>query len=97
MVVDDTPPVARSNFADGADLSKSSGFTLTATDNFSGIADFRGTIDGQWIIFERTASRGQFFHRFDLERLAPDTTHTLEFTVRDGAGNRTTIKRTFKK
>jgi hypothetical protein len=87
----------RASFAEGADLSKTSAITITATDNFSGLASFSGTIDGEWIIFERNASRGQFVHRFDPSRLTAGRTHTLEFTCRDGVGNTTTLRRMFFK
>jgi murein DD-endopeptidase MepM/ murein hydrolase activator NlpD len=97
VVVDAEPPTVRASFTAGADLSKSSSVTITATDNFSGIASFTGTIDGEWIIFERDASRGRFVHRFDAERMATGRTHTLEFTCRDGVGNSTTLRRTFFK
>jgi murein DD-endopeptidase MepM/ murein hydrolase activator NlpD len=97
VVVDTVAPTVRASFAEGADLSKTATVTITATDNFSGLASFSGTIDGEWIIFERSASRGQFIHRFDTERLVGDSTHTLEFTCRDGVGNSTTLKRTFFK
>ena len=95
VVADTVRPTISMNFPEGADLTGSAGFTVTAKDNFSGIADFRGTIDGEWVIFERRASRGEFIHRFDRSRLASGT-HTLEFRVRDGVGNVTVIKRTFK-
>jgi hypothetical protein len=97
VVVDATAPTVRASFNEGADLSKTSTVTITATDNFSGLASFSGTIDGEWIIFERNASRGQFVHRFDPSRLTAGTTHTLEFTCRDGVGNTTTLRRVFFK
>ncbi|MDR2911754.1 MAG: M23 family metallopeptidase [Alistipes sp.] len=97
VVVDTTSPTVKSSFAEGADLSGSRTVTITATDNFSGIANFTGSIDGEWIVFERNASRGQFVHRFDPERLAAGTTHTFEFTCRDGAGNSSTWRGTFYK
>jgi hypothetical protein len=97
VVVDEVPPQVSASFSEGADLSKTSSITLTATDNFSGVSSFSGTIDGEWIIFEREASRGRFIHRFDAERLAAGRSHTLEFTCRDGAGNTTTFRRAFLK
>ncbi|MDR2882164.1 MAG: M23 family metallopeptidase [Alistipes sp.] len=97
VVADAVAPTVRASFADGADLSRTAGITLTATDNFSGIASYTGSIDGEWIIFERQASRGQYIHTFDTERLRAGGSHTLEFTVRDGAGNTATLRRTFRK
>jgi hypothetical protein len=97
VVADDVPPTVSASFADGADLSGVNSVTLTAADNFSGISHFSGTIDGQWIIFERNAARRQYIHRFDSERLQSGRNHTLEFTVRDGRGNTTTLRRVFYK
>ncbi len=97
VVVDSTAPLLRASFAAGADLSRAASVTITATDNFSGIASFTGSIDGEWIPFERHASRGQYVHTFDAERLRTGGNHTLEFTARDGAGNTTTLRRTFVK
>ena len=97
VVADTVPPVVKASFGEGENLSGKTAVTLTATDNFSGIAHFTGTIDGEWIIFERTASKGQFLHRFDTEKLQTGRSHTLEFTVRDGVGNTTTLRRTFLK
>lgn len=97
IVADRAAPTVRVSFEEGANLSNSTGVTLTATDNFSGISHFTGTIDGEWMIFERAASRGQFVHRFDTERLETGRTHTLVFTVRDGVGNETVTRRTFFK
>lgn len=97
VVADAKPPVIKSSFNHGADLSKTASVTFTASDNFSGIADFTGSIDGEWVIFERTASRGLFTHKFDLERLETGKDHTFEFRVRDGVGNVTTWRGTFYK
>jgi hypothetical protein len=97
VVVDAAPPTVRASFAEGADLSRTASVTITATDNFSGLGSFSGTLDGEWIIFERNASRGQFVHRFDTSRLTTGRTHTFEFTCRDGAGNQTILRRTFLK
>lgn len=97
VVSDTIPPVIRSSFADGADLSKTRTVTFTATDNFSGIADFTASIDGQWVIFERDASAGKFHHTFDMSLLEPGRSHTFEMRVRDGAGNAATWTGTFHK
>lgn len=86
-VADTLPPTIKSSFADGSDLSKTRTVTFTATDNFSGIASYSGTIDGEWVIFERQANKGQYIHTFDREKLAAGSEHTFVFTVRDGAGN----------
>jgi hypothetical protein len=97
VVADTAAPRVRSSLAEGADLTKASGFTVTASDNFSGLASFAGSIDGEWIIFERNAARGEFIHRFDAQKLQTGRKHSLEFTATDGAGNSATLRRTFFK
>lgn len=97
VVVDTIPPVVKPSFGPGADLSGSSSVTITATDNFSGIAYYTGSIDGEWIIFERNASGGRYVHRFDAEKLQTGRTHTFEFSARDNSGNTTLWRGTFFK
>ncbi len=92
VVADVQAPTAAARFAEGADLSAQKTLTLTAKDNFSGIASYKLLIDGQWAICEYYPILGEFYHRL----AAPTgTSHTYEFTATDGLGNSTTIKGTF--
>lgn len=84
---DVTPPVVKSSFAQGADLGKAQRITFTLTDDFSGIAQFSGTIDGKWILFERDLIRKTVTHYFDDARTGTGKRHRLELKVTDGAGN----------
>ncbi len=96
-VVDTMPPVIKASFKEGEELSKNRTVAMTASDNFSGIAYFTGSIDGKWIIFEHNSASTQFTHTFDMERIGQGKTHTFEMTVRDGAGNTTKFTSTFYK
>jgi hypothetical protein len=94
VAADPVPPTIAPNFSDGADLRGRQSVAFTIKDNFSGIAEFEGNIDGQWIIFERQGS--MITHFFDPEKVAYDgRRHTLRLTVRDSKGNATTLSRGF--
>lgn len=97
VAFDATPPRVRASFEEGADLTAEKSVTISAADNFSGLSTFSGTIDGQWIIFERNVGRGEYVHIFDMDRLALGRKHNLVFTIRDRMGNSTTFRRTFFK
>lgn len=96
VVADVTPPTVTPNFANGQDLRGKQTVSFTLKDDFSGIASFDATIDGQWIIFESNASRTIITHTFDPEKVAYNgNKHTIEITVTDNKGNRTDLKREF--
>ncbi|MFM6954698.1 MAG: M23 family metallopeptidase [Sphingobacteriaceae bacterium] len=62
-------------------------------DRLSGIGNFAGTVDGQWILFEYDQKTGTLWHSFD-ERIAKGS-HQLELQVQDKKGNTSTYKTTF--
>jgi hypothetical protein len=97
VAADTTPPKVTASFAEGANLTNTKNVTISASDSFSGLSTFSGTIDGQWIIFERNVSRGQYVHSFDTQRLTTGQKHVLEFRIRDRMGNMTVFRRTFFK
>lgn len=59
------------------------------TDDLSGIKDYRGTLDGQFVLFEYDAKRNALFCDFDKNRMKTGR-HALELTVTDGVGNQST-------
>lgn len=96
VVTDSVPPTITPNFNNDQDLRGKGSVSFTLKDDFSGIASFEGTIDGQWIIFESNASRTRITHFFDPEKVAYNgTKHTLELTVTDNKGNAKTLSRNF--
>lgn len=93
VVADMVPPRIAAQFRQGADLTQSPSIGFRATDNFSGIASYTLLIDGQWTPCERYPMTGRLFHTFDT----PPTRsrHTVQLTVRDGAGNTASWEGTF--
>lgn len=85
IVADTLPPRISARFKRGADLSKNSSLSFTATDNFSGIASCTLLIDGEWTPCDRYPMTGRIVHVFDTP--AAHSQHTVQLTVRDGAGN----------
>ena len=85
VVADTLPPTIRPLFTEGADLAGAESLRFRVADNFSGIASWRLTIDGEWVPCDRFPMRGTLVHLFDTP--ATRRRHTLELTVRDGCGN----------
>ncbi len=97
IVADTVPPVIKPSFAKGADLRNAKSVYFIITDNFSGVASYSATIDGNWIAFEQ-GKGGRITHRFDPARIGYNGgRHELEITVTDGAGNSKTMKTEFIK
>lgn len=60
---------------------------IAVKDDYSGIASFRGTIDGRFALFEHDAKSNVYTYYFDDERLEKGNNHALLFVATDGAGN----------
>lgn len=78
-----------------ADWNKRRKFTFRITDDLSGIATYRGTIDGKFALFEFDGKTGALTYTFDRQRVAAGS-HRLRLTVTDGAGNETRYERDFR-
>lgn len=77
-----------------ANWTKNQRIVIKLTDDLSGIQSFRGTIDGEYALFEHDVKSPNYTYKFDSSRLKRGT-HKLEFTTTDGAGNTTTYNTTF--
>lgn len=64
-------------------------------DNFSGIKDFRCTINGKWVLFEHDPKNNVLIGYFQKLRIEKGTRHALEVTATDQAGNTQTLKTSF--
>lgn len=62
---------------------------LKVTDNLSGIASFRGTIDGKYALFEHDVKSNLYTYKLDSSRLSKGRNHKLVFTAIDACGNKT--------
>lgn len=61
---------------------------IRLTDNKSGIAKFRGTIDDKFALFSHDMKSDIYTYVPDDSRLERNKTHVLRFTATDAAGNR---------
>lgn len=97
VVADTIPPRITPSFSGGADLRGAKSIYFTVTDDFSGVASYTATIDGQWIAFEQGRA-GRITHFFDPSRIEYNGgTHTLVLTATDSKGNSSTLTRQFVK
>jgi hypothetical protein len=86
LVADDQPPLLQvAGLADGGQAGKLSRITVTATDNYVTVRNFRAELDGKWLMFSQKGRT--FTYRMDEQMKAGP--HTLILSVEDEAGNRT--------
>lgn len=69
--------------------------TLSIGDNLSGIASYRGEIDGKYALFELDAKTGRVTFVMDPTRFKKGTLHNLVFTATDHCGNSASYKTKF--
>lgn len=67
------------------------------TDDFSGIDQIEGILDGTWALFEYDQKNNLVSHTFDSSRFAFGKKHTLKITVTDKKGNLSTYEASFEK
>ena len=97
VMVDNTPPSVTPVVFDN-DMRRKNSMSFRIRDNFAigGSADhmsFRGTVDGQWILFEYDRKRNRLTHTFDGRIGAGE--HLLRLVVKDDRGNETVLERKF--
>ena len=68
---------------------------ITLKDEKSGIASYRGEIDGKFVLFTNDMKSSTYSYVFDDSRLAKGQKHELVFKVTDGAGNKSEYKYEF--
>lgn len=95
VAADTVAPKVSPRFKEGADLTSARSFSFSVSDNFSGIASYEGTIDGEWAIFEYMPVSGRLIHNFTDSDLARRKSHTVRMTVVDNCGNSRTVERKF--
>lgn len=61
--------------------------SIKVIDDKSGIASCRGTIDGQFVLFEKDVKATAYTYVFDNKRLKNGQTHKLVFSATDRCGN----------
>lgn len=94
--VDTIAPVIRPvNIEDGKSMKGISKIVLKLTDNLSGIKSYRGTINGQWVLFEYDFKTSTLWHTFE-DSLKPGK-HLFQFFAMDMKNNTKTYNATFYK
>ena len=96
VAIDTVAPVIKPSFAKGATLTGKRLFTVTITDEFSGIGSYETLIDGQWFLAEYDAKNNLLIYRPTDSRLKQNSHHTMELTVKDNRGNSTVLKSEFR-
>lgn len=85
LVADTLPPRVQPLFKPGADLSQAKSLRFRVSDNFSGIASYTLTIDGEWLPCDRLPMQGTLHHTFTTP--ATRQKHRVQLSVTDGCGN----------
>lgn len=94
LYLDTIPPRVRIN-SFPTNLSRYAGFSVLITDDVRGGGlEYRGTIDGKWVLLEYDAKNDKLTHSFADGNTARGN-HTFELTVSDARGNTTTWTRNF--
>jgi len=96
VTIDSVPPVIKPSFARGANLSGRQMFTVTITDDFSGIKSYETMIDGEWALAEYDAKNNLLIYRPENPYIKENTLHRMELTVTDNRGNSSVLKSEFR-
>lgn len=96
ITIDSIPPVIRPvNISDEKQMAGVNKIILKLSDNLSGIRTYRGTIDGQWVLFEYDLKTATLWHTFE-GNLGPGK-HIFQFVATDMKMNTSTYNATFYK
>ena len=88
------PTIVPDNFKKNQWLSKYKSLNLKIDDDFSGIKKYRGTINGEWVLFEYEPKRKILTYDF-FDKYSEKLKHNLELEVEDNVGNKKIYKTTF--
>ena len=92
---DSIPPIIKSlNFKNGDWISNKSFLKLEILDEESGINKYRGTINGNWVLFEYEYKKDEISYEFD-EYYINQPKNEVEITVEDMVGNISIYKSIF--
>ncbi|MBN1951527.1 MAG: M23 family metallopeptidase [Bacteroidales bacterium] len=86
VYMDTVPPKITWNGYDAAAKT----INLKITDEFSGIRDYEGYIDGKWALFSFDSKSGGLAYTVDEERLEKGKQHKMKVIVNDSKGNQAT-------
>jgi murein DD-endopeptidase MepM/ murein hydrolase activator NlpD len=93
VMLDTVPPVI-TPISLGANMSGKAGFKIKVRDDLSGIGQYAGTIDGQWVLMEFEPKGSTLEHVFDVHTYLPGE-HEFHLEVTDERGNKSSFTRKF--
>jgi len=79
------PRITNINMSSGANMKRHSSVKFKITDNLSGVLDWVGFINGEWVLFKYDAKNDLLWHNFDSKTKSGK--NTLTILVVDGVGN----------
>jgi len=82
------------NFKPNQWLSKFKFIRIKISDDFSGIKSYRGTINGEWVLFEYEPKRKELTYQFS-DKIFNSTKHELRLEVEDNTGNKAIYETSF--
>jgi len=88
------PTISLRQPAEGQWYSKAKKLKVTIKDKESGIADYRATINGRFILMEYDYKTNRLTYDFS-DAIIDEAAHNLKVVVLDNAGNSTTFERLF--
>lgn len=95
LTTDDTPPeITPVNFYDGRWISNHDYLKLRISDDFSGISNYRATVNGKFILMGYNHKTNLITYDFD-DGTITGTENNLKVIVTDNVGNSTTFEATF--
>ncbi|MFC0875066.1 M23 family metallopeptidase [Saccharicrinis sp. FJH2] len=81
------PEIRSLDVSDGHNIAWKKELRFKIKDDESGIASFRGEIDGKWILLDHEAKKDMLTYTFDPSRVEKGKDHTLFVKVEDNVGN----------
>lgn len=95
LIKDTTPPSIRPlNFTEKKWISSNETLRIKIEDDLSGIASYRATINGKFILMEYEYKDNSLTYHFS-DQIIKDTENNLKLIVIDNVGNSTTFETTF--
>lgn len=88
LALDTIPPTIRLK-AKGTNFTNAKTISLAIGDNLSGVAKFKGYIDGKWALFDYDAKTASLTYTFDSEKIKKGKKHKLEVIISDYCKNET--------
>jgi hypothetical protein len=90
-----SPKIVPLNIISGADMSSKAAILFKLNDDLTGISEYRGFIDNDWVLFEYDPKNELLFYTFDQMRLKSGIDHELVVHAKDASGNEKIFKTYF--